>query len=317
MSDLTVPNEQLLPQAPRVPLPLELQIYFDESVYQRVSIIAKRMANAQGVTPKHLLGKEEACFFVVEAALTWRLRPMAVAKATYQTPGGEVGYMAVLINAIIEASGRLEPGTGGVRFDFFGDWSHVLGKYETKQSEKGKYQVATWTDSDAAKGGCGVTISARLRGEKSDRDFSMRLTQAFPRNSTLWASDPQTQLVYLATRRFANLRMPGVLMGFRDPINDTAIEHDMGEADVIREQEMVKTIETPAAVDIVVDKETGEVKPAVDKETVTQGALGVLNSKLDAKNLHETFCDRYDIIDASELPMSKVTEALAWIDSQK
>ena len=105
------------------PLPMGVRIMFDEKLYAVCDRTAERMSKAQGITPPHLLGKKEACFFVVTAALNWRLDPMYVAKKTYQTPGGQVGHYGSLINAIIEQSGRLEPSTGGVRAEHVGDWS--------------------------------------------------------------------------------------------------------------------------------------------------------------------------------------------------
>lgn len=323
MNDIA-PIEGGLTQPQDPALPLELQIYFNEQVYARVLREAKRMANAQGVTPRHLIGKEEACFFVVEAALTWRLRPMGVAKATYQTPGGDIGFMGSLVTAIIEASGRLEPGTGGVRYEHFGDWSHVQGKFEIKQSDKGKYASATWTDADAAKGGCGVTIRARLRGEKVDREFSMRLTQAYPRNSTLWATDPQTQLVYLATRRFASLRMPAALMGFRDPIEDTpATEVDMGDAHIEPPaQEIAMPTEKKSEPEESISTGLALARNAeeqLDIPTITPGALAVLRGKLSRKgqSVREALLAKYHVSDECELPMSVATEANAWVDAQE
>ncbi|KKK50975.1 hypothetical protein LCGC14_3119640, partial [marine sediment metagenome] len=53
----------------------------------------------------------------------------------------------------------------------------------------------------------------QIVGEPEEREWSFDLVQAFPRNSTLWATDPKTQICYTAVRRFANVAAPGILMG--------------------------------------------------------------------------------------------------------
>ena len=331
MNDVLAPQDISMPLRDRdgAAMPFELQIFFDDHLYERMEKLALRMAKAVNVTPKHLIDKPDACFFVIEAAIGWRLRPGAVARATYQTPNGDIGFHGSLINAIIEKSGRLEPGTGGVRYEHFGDWAQVTGKHEIRSSEKGgKYAAATWTDKDAAAGGCGVIIKARLRGEKEDREFSMRLTQAFPRNSTLWATDPATQLVYLATRRFANLRMPGVLMGFRDPIDDAPVyEHDMGEAQVVVGEPEISMPRPrqPEAPAERIDTETGEVQREEPQEAVpdpsgpqliTPAALRILTQKLQHPALTDRFLQHFGIGALEQLPMTQVNAAFAWIAEQ-
>lgn len=138
---------------------------------------------------------------VVTRALTWRLDPFAVAQSTYQpAQGAKVGFEGKLVQAILENSGRLE---GGVAFEHFGDWTRITGKFEKKKSDKGRdYAVPAWAPKDEE--GLGVIVRAKLRGEDKPREFQFLLVQAFPRNSTLWALDPKTQICYLAVRRFAS-----------------------------------------------------------------------------------------------------------------
>ncbi|MGH7748787.1 MAG: recombinase RecT, partial [Candidatus Dormibacteria bacterium] len=174
--------------------------------------ISGYLAKAKGVTPPHLLGQPEACFFVAVSALTWNLNPSAVAAATYETPGGKVGYEGKLCHAIIEQSNRLQPASGGVRYEHFGPWENVEGKFNIVTGDRGKpYAKPTWTRADAA--GVGVIVRALLRGEDKEREFTFNLEQAFPLNSTLWATDPRTQICYLAVRRFASVVAPSLVMG--------------------------------------------------------------------------------------------------------
>ena len=198
-----------LPSEQTAGMPLAMRIWFDDHLFNRTKTIAKYIAEAEGFTPPHLINKPQACFAIVVRSLTWRLDPYAVAQATYQTPGGQVGYFGRLCQAIIENSGAIE---GGVRFQHYGPWEKVKGKFQIRKSDKGKdYTVPTWTREDAK--GCGVKITVQVRGEAEPREWEFDLDQAFPLNSTLWATDPKTQLCYLAVRRFASLVTPGLFMG--------------------------------------------------------------------------------------------------------
>lgn len=186
-----------------------LAIMLDPLMFERAKQIAVYMSKADGFTPPHLIGKQEACFAVVTRALTWKLDPFAVAQATYSTPGGKVGYEGKLVQAILENSGHID---GPVRFEHYGDWSRVKGKFAIRKSDKGKdYAVATWTREDAQ--GLGVTVKAKVRGETELREWPLDLDQCFPLNSTLWATDPKTQICYTAVRRFGSVAAPGLMMG--------------------------------------------------------------------------------------------------------
>lgn len=203
-----LPAEVAAP-VPMLAMPPAMALWFDDRLFERAKLIAKYIAEAEGFTPPHLVGKPQACFAVVERALTWKLSPYAVAQSTYQTPGGRVGYEGKLCQAILENSGQLE---GGVTFEHVGDWSRVQGKFRIAESQKGtKYPAPTYTEKDEE--GLGVIVRAQIRGEAMPRELKMDLRQAFPRNSTLWATDPKTQLCYTAVRRFASIAAPGLFMG--------------------------------------------------------------------------------------------------------
>jgi hypothetical protein len=192
-------------------MPMGLAIMFNDKLYDRVKQIAGVMARAEGFTPPHLIGKTEACFAVVTRAITWKLDPQAVAQSTYQTPGGRIGYEGKLIQAILENSGRLD---GNVAYELIGDWSKINGNFEIKKSEKGKdYAVPKWTRADARAGGCGVVISAQVKGEAERRTLKFMLEECFPLNSTLWATRPSQQIKYTGCRAFGNTVAPGILMG--------------------------------------------------------------------------------------------------------
>ncbi len=186
-----------------------LALMFNEALYARCKQIAQIMASANGFTPKHLIGQSEACFAVVTRSITWKLDPFAVACATYQTPGGAVGFEGKLVQAILENSGKLE---GNIKFEHIGDWDKIRGRWKKKTSDRGKeYAVQDWKDEDEI--GLGVIVSAQVIGEVEPRVLKVYMRECFPRNSTLWALRPSQQICYTAVRAFANVAAPGLLMG--------------------------------------------------------------------------------------------------------
>jgi hypothetical protein len=187
-----------------------LALMFNDRLYERCKQIATVMSKAEGITPPHLLGKGEACFAVVTRAITWRLDPFAVMTATYQTPGGRVGFEGKLIQAILENSGMLE---GPVTYELIGEWNRIRGKHRIAKSSKGHdYAVPDWKPEDEE--GLGVVVRAKVKGEREPREMEpFMLRSCFPRNSTLWALRPDQQIKYTACRAFGNTVAPGILMG--------------------------------------------------------------------------------------------------------
>ena len=202
----------LMPELGTRGLPPSLQILLNEGLYERVKQLAGVMSRARGFTPAHLIDKAEACFAIINMSMDWKLSPHFVARHTYQTPGGAIGHDGVLVQAILEQSGRF---IGSPVLEYRGDWQTLTGKFEVKTSAKGNSFVApTWKAADAT--GLGIIVRWRVRGEEAPRVWPGEsepfwLTQCYPLNSPLWATDPKTQIGYLAIRRFANLTSPGIL----------------------------------------------------------------------------------------------------------
>ena len=213
----------LVPAAGGFKRPGALEIMFDERLFAQASKVATMMAGARGIIPKHLVGCQEACFAVVVTAMTTGLNPYAVAGATYQTPASKVGFEGKLVIAILEASGRFEDDR--IKFEHFGPWEQVQGKFEnaeskTKDAEGNTkyYPKRKWTHQDAH--GCGVRVSGRIKGETEERVYELLLTQCYPLNSTLWATDPKTQICYRAARGFGNIAAPSIMMGIPGDIGE-------------------------------------------------------------------------------------------------
>jgi len=199
--------------------------------WDRVQAFGKMMARGGITVPKHFQGNEADCAAVTMQAITWGMNPFAVAQKTHVTQGGTLGYEAQLVNAVIQNSGELD---GDPEYEHFGDWDRVLGKVEERKSDKGgKYYVATYTKADEA--GLGVIVRATLRGEREPRELTVLMSQAYPRFSTQWATDPKQQICYLALRKFVRLYKPGVLLGVytEDELAPTGGEKFMGPAEVV------------------------------------------------------------------------------------
>jgi len=303
-------------------MPIMFRLYLDPRIRGAIKDLAIEMASDTVFTPQHLRDKPAACAVVISKAIAWNMHPDDVADGTYQpTEGGPIAYKSKVINAAIAVHFD-----GGIQYKHFGDWSRVHNKFKNETSPKGrKYQVPTWTEKDAE--GLGVEVIGKLKGEREPRRLRLELAQCWPRFSTLWATDPQTQICYTALRRFTSVVAPAALMSLRLPGLDDSSEIDMGTADIVppeiqmpqpKEAPQQQQAETKAET---IDTDTGEVSksaPAGEAPSlVTPGALGVIRQRLADKELSEAFCKHFAIADASELPRGKTNEALAWIDQQK
>ncbi|WP_290654449.1 RecT family recombinase [Idiomarina sp.] len=180
----------------------------DYQAMAQMSNLADMMANGRATVPQHLQGNPADCMAVIMQAAQWRMNPFAVAQKTHVVQG-TLGYEAQLVNAVVCSSTKVKD---SFHYEWFGDWTRVIGNFVTKTSQKGnQYQAPNWTAADEK--GLGVRVWATLKGESEPRVLELLLSQAQVRNSTLWASDPKQQLGYLAVKRWARLYAPDVILG--------------------------------------------------------------------------------------------------------
>lgn len=201
--------------------------------FDRVQAFATLMAKGSVTVPRHLAGNMGDCMAITIQALGWKMNPFAVAQKTHLSQSGALGYEAQLVSAALVSSGAIQ---GEPDYEAIGDWSQVLGKVEERKSDKGgKYYVATYTKADEQ--GLGVIVKATLRGESKPRLLTVMMTQAYPRFSTQWATDPFQQLCYLAVRKWGRLHSPGAILGVYTPDEldgEPPPEKFMGPADVVK-----------------------------------------------------------------------------------
>lgn len=174
--------------------------------------LANIMATGKATIPQEYRNSPGDCLAVVMQAVQWGMNPFAVAQKTHFV-SGKIGYEAQLVNAVITA---LAPTKDRLHFEWFGDWSKVIGKFDIKKNPDGKeYRQPGWSLKDEE--GLGIKVWATIKGEDEPRMLELFLAQARTRNSTLWADDPRQQLAYLATKRWARLYCPDVIMGVYTP----------------------------------------------------------------------------------------------------
>jgi hypothetical protein len=206
-------------------------LVLDGNSLNKMMKLADVMATGRATLPKHFNSNPADCLAVIMQAMQWQMNPFAVAQKTHLV-NGVLGYEAQLVNAVITSCA---PVKDRLHYEWFGDWTKVVGKFVIKTGDKGEYRQPGWKLADEE--GLGVRVWATFRGEEEPRVLELLLAQARTRNSTLWADDPRQQLAYLATKRWSRLYCPDVILGVYSPdeLEDSKPGVlDMGAADVVK-----------------------------------------------------------------------------------
>lgn len=241
MNTTTHPESVALAASSQSPHPLApgmtsaAALMLDERSMDRLIRVAEMMASGKSTIPVHLRNSPGDCLAVVMQATQWGMNPFAVAQKTHLV-NGTLGYEAQLVAAVINNSPLIKD---RFNFEWFGEWTNVIGKYVEKDSKRNPgevYRAPGWNLNDEK--GLGVRVWATIKGESVARVLELLLSQAGVRNSSLWADDPKQQLAYLAEKRWARLHAPDVILGVYTPDEleaAPAIVH-MGDADVVGKQ---------------------------------------------------------------------------------
>ncbi len=145
--------------------------------------IAKLMA-AGNFVPKHLRGAPGDCLAVVMQAARWGMDPFAVGNKTYFV-NDRMAYEAQLVNAVVNSSNVLD---GRLKVEWSGEGNSLK-----------------------------CLVSGRIKGDPDIKTREVKLANIKTRNSPLWQSDPEQQIAYFATRAWARLHAPEVLLGVYTP----------------------------------------------------------------------------------------------------
>lgn len=188
-------------------------LILDPGTMRSMTDLATMMADGKTTVPEHLRGNRADCMAIVLQAMQWQMNPFAVAQKTFIVKGGALSYEAQLVNAVITSKA---PTIDRLHYDWFGPWEKIVGKFIVKKNAENKeYRVPGWGLLDEV--GLGVRVWATFRGEDEPRVLETLMAQARTRNSTLWADDPKQQIAYLATKKWARLFCPDVILGVYTP----------------------------------------------------------------------------------------------------
>lgn len=273
----------------------ELQnLLFNPNAMNQLQSLATIMSRSVVTVPQHLRQNAGDCMAICMQAAQWGMNPFAVAQKTHLTQGGQLGYEAQLVNAVVA---NRAPVKNRLNYHFFGNWDQIIGKVQERASAngKGKYYVAAWNLSDEE--GLGVEVSATLVGEDEPRTLRLLLRQCYPRFSTQWATDPQQQITYAATKKWARRYCPDVILGVYTPDELEAFAGDERE---------VGPASQPAAASrpsgYITDEQANELLrlakiAGVDEQYVCE--------KAHVNNLHEIKAVRYE---AAKGHLTKLSE---------
>lgn len=196
------------------------------------------VAKGNATIPDHLKGNAADCTAIAMRADRWGLDFFGVAEKTHNVKG-KLGYEGQLVGAILKNMGAIKE---QFHDEYFGDWTKINGKSRELESKTQKdthgqpvkYRVPAWEPSDEK--GLGIRIWTTLAGETQPRYLEVLMTQALVRNSTLWASNPQQQLFYLAEKMWARKYCPEALLGVYTPdeLEQFQAPRNMGNAQEVR-----------------------------------------------------------------------------------
>lgn len=153
---------------------------------------AKYMASSKHAVPKHLRDNIGACIAVTDIATRWGFAPYQVARLCYLV-NDMLAYESQLVHAVVEKFAPL------------------------------KYRLRPKYDGEGENRTC--TIVGHFQGELDPLEYtSPPLAKINPKNSPLWKTDPDQQLFYFSTNRWARRYCPDVLLGIYsiDEMQDAA-----------------------------------------------------------------------------------------------
>jgi hypothetical protein len=153
--------------------------------------LAEYMASGIGVR-QWMRGNPSACLALIQISMRWGMDPYIVSNKAYYA-NDTLSFESQLVNAVINTSGAL---IGRLKVEFSGE-RHWRGKVKETLN---------------------CRVSGRLAADPDQVFVHEQALQTIKiRNSPLWKVNPKQQLQYHATRAWARLYMPEVLLGIYTP----------------------------------------------------------------------------------------------------
>lgn len=157
---------------------------------QQMIDMAMLLSTADKAVPKHLRANPGACLRIVMQADEWGFSPFAVADQSYEV-NDRIAYQSQMLHAVIE---RHAPLRERLSFRYVGEGTDLT-----------------------------CTVIGHLLGEEKPREWeSPKIKDIKVKNSPMWTADPRKQLFYYASRDWARIYCPDVLLGVysRDEIGE-------------------------------------------------------------------------------------------------
>lgn len=195
------------------------------------------VSKGSATLPDHLKNNPADCTAIAMRADRWGLDFYGVAEKTHIIQG-KLGYESQLIGAVLKNMGAVQ---GSPHDEYFGDWTKILGKFTERESKSKKddhghpkkYKVPAWKETD--EDGLGIRFWNTLTGETEPRFIEVLMSQALVRNSTLWTTNPQQQIFYLAQKLWARKYAPEAILGVNtvDDLEEKRGARNMGDAEIV------------------------------------------------------------------------------------
>jgi hypothetical protein len=160
--------------------------------------ISLRLARGLVAVPAHCRDQPGVCFALCMQALEWGMPIMSVINKSYVPRGGDrIGFESQLIHAVIE---RNAPIKGRLRYEIVGEGDARRCKvWATFEGEQKPHEYTSET-------------LANLHPGRVTKDGIK-----YVKGSPLWDGSPEVQLFYSASRQWARLFCPDVLLGAYSP----------------------------------------------------------------------------------------------------
>lgn len=294
-------------------------LVFKPEAMAQLQELARVLANDSGIVPEHFNKKPGDVLAIIMQAGRWGLEPITVLQSTFVLQG-KIGYEAKIIQSVASAN-------GGIVFEseYYGDWRKVCGKFKkikkTKQGKHGSYQieldVPDWTPNDE------IGVGIRLKGTSPDGrvvTMDVDLNTCYPRHSTNWTYDPQTQIHYTAVKRWVRRYAPHLGAGIRD-YDDMKTANDQRQEKVINPTQEVKkeTINDSAPSDIDDMLNSAQPEPEPAKKLLTQFEdMSRMISEVQTPDGFENVRDTcVTVVDSGELSEQEVSQIRNMLDSKR
>ena len=164
--------------------------------------IADTLSRGKIAVPAHCRNEPGVCFALAMQALEWGLPIMSVINKSYLPRGGDrIGYESQLLHAVIEKNAPLK---NRLRYKIEGvDGDRRCKVWGTFRGETEPHEYTSETLAKMHPGHVTKTVDGEVR--------------KFVRGSQLWDDTPEVQMFYSASRQWARLFAPDVLLGAYAP----------------------------------------------------------------------------------------------------